>query len=122
MRRLARRAALLLPLLALGCGVALEAPPIELAYRDSLVGAGKILRIKNTSSETLTDLRIEIAAEGHGERSFTQESLGGYQTLEVGWKKLGGWEVPAGAEVSIRCAGYLLSFSGELPPEAAAEG
>lgn len=112
-----------LALLALGvalslaaCGTRLERPPIELGYRDSLIGAGKVLRIENTSNVPLTGLVIEITAPDGEERSFVQTELGGYDTLEVGWKKLGGWQVPAGAAVEIHCDGYLLAFEGRLPP------
>ena len=42
------------------CTGTLEAPPVEVAYRDSLVGIGKIVRITNVSEQALTDLEVRI--------------------------------------------------------------
>lgn len=99
---------------AAGCG-RFQAPPLELSFRDSLVGAGKIVRIENTSNQALTGVEVTISAPSGESRTFSQDELGGYQTLEIGWKKLGGWQVPLGAKVEIGADGYLLAFKGRLP-------
>ena len=115
MRRL-RAFCQVLPLLAVvGCGQAFEDPPIEISFRESLIGAGKIVQVTNTSNTVLEKVEITIVAPGGDQRSFLQEELRGYATLEVGWKKLGGWQVPAGAEVTVHCNGFLGSVSGTLP-------
>lgn len=117
MNRRKAAAALLFASLFSGCGIAFEAPPLEIGYRDSLLGAGKIVRIENTSNGTLDGLEVRIEAPSGEERTFRHERLGPYEVLEVGWKKLGGWEVPAGARVRVRCGGFLLPFKAELPRE-----
>ncbi len=105
---------------ATGCG-RFQAPPVELSFRDSLVGAGKIVRIENTSNEALTGVEVTISAPSGESRTFSRKELGGYQTLEIGWKKLGGWQVPLGARVEVGADGYFLAFKGQLP-DAEADG
>ncbi len=93
---------------------------MDIQYRESLIGAGKIIQVSNTSNEALAKVEVTLRSPAGEERSFTQETLGGFEQLEIGWKKLGGWEIPAGAEVTVRCEGYLGSVSARLPaaPEA----
>lgn len=110
----------LLPLFALllstlACGKAIEPPPVEITFRESLLGAGKIVQIKNTTNEPLTEIEIVIRAPDGDERTFVQESIEGYGLFELGWKKLGGWEIPAGSEVEVRARGYLRAAGGVLP-------
>lgn len=96
------------------CGLELSAPPLELSTRDSLVGAGKIVRIANISNEEITAVEIEITSPEGESRSFSQATLNAYETLEIGWKKLGGWQIVPGSEVTVRAAGFLLPYSGRL--------
>ena len=96
------------------CGLELGRPPLELATRDSLVGAGKIVRISNISNEELSELEIEITSPEGESRTYSQDVLGAYETLELGWKKLGGWQVVPGADIRIRAKGFLLPYSGRL--------
>ena len=115
-----------LPLLALtvlaaaACSKVIEPPPIEVTFRESLLAAGKIVQIKNTSNEPLAEIEVTLTAPGGDERRFLQESLDGYDGFEVGWKKLGGWEIPAGTEVKVRVEGYLRSTVRSIPDEAPA--
>ncbi len=113
-------AALALIVGAAGC-TRLEAPPVELSVRDSLLGAGKIVRIANTTNQPLTEVRVEILAPSGESRTYVEPELGAFQTLEVGWKKLGGWQVPAGSEVEVRTQGHWLPFRARLAPEEAEE-
>ena len=110
-----------LPLLAAlalaACGVSLEPPPVEVGARDSLIGAGTIVRIVSTTSEALEELEVEIAAPDGEERTFYLDVLPGYGFEEVGWKKLGGWEVPWGSTVRVRAKGYLTAREIELVGE-----
>jgi hypothetical protein len=110
-----RPAAAGLVLALVGCGMAFEAPPLRVEERESLLGAGRIVRVQNTSDETLTGIRVRITAPSGDERTYTHERLEGYAVFEVGWKKLGGWEVPAASQVEVKCAGFLLSVKAELP-------
>lgn len=103
------------------CGGALEAPPVELSYRESMVGAGKIVQIQNTSDQPLTDLVVTLTSPDGDSRTFNHSNLAGFERLEIGWKKLGGWEIPTGAEVRVEGEGYLLAFEGQLADEVAEE-
>ena len=118
-----KRALLLLALAALGpvaCSKAIDPPPIEITFRESLLAAGKIVQVKNTSNEPIEKIEVTLEAPNGEERTFVQESLDGYGSFEVGWKKLGGWEIPAGTEVEVRVAGYLRSAVATIPSEASA--
>ncbi len=103
-----------------GCG-RFEAPPVELTFRDSLVGAGKIVQVANTSNQPLTGIEVTITAPTGESRSFTQVELGAYETLEIGWKKLGGWQVPPGSEIRVGAKGFLLPVDGQLPDPGAGD-
>jgi hypothetical protein len=107
-------------LLAASCAGKLEKPPIEITYRESFLGAGKILRLKNQTNQPLLELKVTIRS-ATGEVTYEEAELPGYEVLEVGWKKLGGFQVPDGAEVEVRAQGYLLPVSAELS-EAAGSG
>lgn len=104
--------------LVAGCAIELEAPPIECTYRPSLIGAGKILRLENTSEETLREVSVAIRT-AKSQVVHTEAAIGARQVAEVGWKKLGGFEIPDDAEIKIRARGFLLPLRVEL---AAASG
>ena len=116
-----KRSALLLVLAALtagACSRSFAPPPIEVTYRESLIAAGKILQIKNTSNEPLDRVEVTLTAPGGDQRQFVQETLEGFGMFELGWKKLGGWEIPAGTDVEVRAEGYLRPFRSSIPAAA----
>jgi hypothetical protein len=98
----------------IACSGALEAPPLDVAYRDSLVGIGKIVRITNTSAEALTDLEVRIENPNGDVKNHALPSLAGGETVELGWKKLDGFEVQMGAMVNVGAAGFVLPYRAEL--------
>lgn len=110
----ARLAAVGLLAITAGCG-ALEPAPLEITFRDSLVGAGKIVQLENTSNEPLTGIEVVIAAPDGQSRTFVLDQLGPYQSFEIGWKKLGGWQIPPGSEIEVELDGHLLPVKGRLP-------
>jgi len=115
-----KRAHLLLGLMALGpvaCSKVIDPPPIEIAFRESLLAAGKIVQIKNTSNEPIAGIEVALTAPNGDERRFVQESLDDYGEFEVGWKKLGGWEIPPGTRVEVRVKGYLRAAVATIPGE-----
>ena len=65
--------------------------------------------------EPLTEIEVTIRAENR-EIRHTELRLAGYQTVEIGWKKLGGWKIPDEAEIEVRAAGYLLPLRAQLAP------
>jgi hypothetical protein len=97
-----------------GCGL-VDPVPIDITFRDSLVGAGKIVQLENTSNEPVEGIEVLITAPAGDSRSFTLEELGPYTSFEIGWKKLGGWEIPVGAQVEVRARGHLLALKAQLP-------
>ncbi len=109
-----RLLAVLLATLLGACSTKFEAPPIELSSRESLIGAGVILQIRNTASEPLAGLEVEITAPDGTTRHFVQDTVDGHSTVEVGWKKLGGWKIPAESKVEIRADGYLRAVTATL--------
>jgi hypothetical protein len=100
-------------LLTAGCGMKFEKPPIECSFRPSLVGAGKILRLENRSDEPLRAVAVTIRTK-KGKVTHSGAEIGAHQVLEVGWKKLGGFEISDDAEIEIRAKGYLLPLRVEL--------
>jgi hypothetical protein len=110
--RLLAAALLVLPLAA--CGGNLGTPPVEILYRDSLLGQGLIIQVKNTSNEALSDVQVEVRGPDGERRTYTEDSLDGYEVLEVGWKRLGGWQVPKGAKVQVKAKGYLFPAQAEI--------
>lgn len=110
-----RTAAVLLCLpLALACSVSLEAPPVDVEYRESLVGLGQIVRITNGHTEALTDLEVRIENPNGDVKHHAIAALAPGETVELGWKKLDGFEVAVGAELSIKGEGYALPALIEL--------
>lgn len=123
--RAVRRTAFLLVLTALAplaCSRVIDPPPVEIGFRDSLIGAGKIVRIANTSNEPIAEIEVELTAPDGDRRTFVQESLEGYGALEVGWKKLDGWEVRPGTEVVVRVKGHWRRAAASIPAEAPRPG
>lgn len=92
-----------------------EPPPVEFSARESLMGAGMILQVKNTSAEPLNKLELQITAPSGEQRSFTTEQLEAHGAIEVGWKKLDGWKIPPESEVSLRCEGFSLPLEATVP-------
>ncbi|MCH9648365.1 MAG: hypothetical protein K0U98_09005 [Deltaproteobacteria bacterium] len=102
-----------------GCSGKLSEPPLGLTYRDSLMGIGKILQISNLGEEALTELQIRIETPAGDVKNHTLSRLEAGELVELGWKKLDGFEIPVGAEVEVSCAGFLGSFRAQLKPEPA---
>ena len=121
-RRPAALSLLLSLLLGVGCSGALEAPPVDIAYRESLVGIGKIVRITNQAETALSALEVRIKNPNGDVKNYTLPSLAAGETLELGWKKLDGFQVEIGAEVSLRAEGFGLPYLAELSADAGSSG
>ncbi len=98
----------------LACGGLTEPPPLELSYRDSLMGAGKIVQIKSLHTEPLKDLVVTLKNPAGESRDYKQVSLAPNEAFEIGWKKLGGWEIVEGTEIEVRCEGFGRPFAGKV--------
>jgi hypothetical protein len=104
-------------LLLSACGNHFSEPPVEVTFRDSLIGAGKVLLIRNISDTPLTDIQITVSGSDNSRHAYQQAALGAHESFELGWKKLGGWEIPAGARVEIRAHGYFRAYRSQLAAE-----
>lgn len=96
------------------CSATLEAPPVEINYRDSLVGIGKIIRITNSGADGLSALEVRIENPNGDVKNHPVASLAPGTTLELGWKKLDGFQVELGARVTVKAEGFVLPLKAEL--------
>ena len=92
-------------LLLAACG-AVEAPPLDLRQRDSLLGIGKILIVSNPSEQALEGVTLRFENPNGDIKNYTLGSLNAGAETEVGWKKLDGFEVSDAAKVEVRATGY----------------
>ena len=114
LRFLAAAGLLLTCAIAVGCSAALEAPPVDIAYRESLVGIGKIVRITNKAETALTAIEVRIENTNGDIKNYSTPSLAAGETLELGWKKLDGFQIEIGSEVTLRAEGFVLPVIAEL--------
>lgn len=78
--------------------------PIKVECRNSLIGAGMVIIVKNQSDKDLVlDLSCENSATNQ-KMAFTIH-LSANQTRELGWRELN-WQFEPGEMVSFRCPGY----------------
>lgn len=98
-----RRQAFYYPLVALLLAVACGGwnPPIAIGQRDSLAGQGLVLTLTNTSDEYLHQISVSITAPDGEEKVAVIETLEPHGSENVGWLRLEGWPIPAGAEVEV---------------------
>lgn len=102
---------MVLLVLAAGCILCLPAcdwfskpdMPVEITYRQSLVGQGYVLQFHNTSTRLLrVAVRIRDSATGQV-KELPLEMPGG-KTAEIGW--LEGWKFVSGDQVTVRHEEY----------------
>jgi len=98
---------LCLSLLLIGCGQTLKPPPLEVTHRESLLGAGRILQITNSGEDSLTCPQVRIETSAGDVKNYNLGLLASGALVELGWKKLGGFEITPGTEVTFECDGYL---------------
>ncbi len=99
------RGTLVAVLLFAACA-AIEAPPLEIMQRDSLLGIGKILIVTNPSEQALEEVTLRFENPNGDTKNYTLGSLNTGAETEVGWKKLDGFEVSDAAKVEVRAKGY----------------
>ena len=87
------------------CGV-LASPPIEVQKRDSLLGLGKILLVQNRGEHDLENVEFRFENPNGDVKNWVLEELPSGGSIEVGWKKLEGFEVADEAEVRVKAKGF----------------
>ncbi len=83
--------------------------PVTTAFRNSHVGKGMVLRIRNDSDETLPNLCVIVRTAKWGDNSKltrqVAEDVKPGKIVEVGWQQLNGWQLSPGEQVEICCVG-----------------
>src|SRR6056297_992167 len=93
-----------------GCGKSVLPPPVDVGYRESLVGLGTVIQITNNSAHHLYNVRVV----GRNYESFTSasvkvtEHLTPGETIEVGWLEFGSWVPVAGESIEVYCDEYVV--------------
>jgi hypothetical protein len=93
-------------------------PPICLTTRNSLIGAGKVLIITNTSDETLHQITLGISNDKKNQEvkdAVVAVTLEPHKSIELGWMELNLAFEP-GDSVRVGAKGYL-SYVREKVPE-----
>jgi hypothetical protein len=92
-------------------------PPITLTTRDSLVGAGKVLIITNTSDETLHQITLGISNDEKNQEVkdvVVAVTLKPHDSIQVGWMELNLAFEP-GDSVRVGAKGYMAYVRGTVP-------
>lgn len=92
-------------------------PPITLTTRDSLVGAGKVLIITNTSDETLHQITLGISNDEKNQEVkdvVVAVTLKPHDSIQLGWMELNLAFEP-GDSVRVGAKGYMSYVRGTVP-------
>jgi hypothetical protein len=100
-----------------GCGTSAFPPPVKIDFRDSWVGNGKVIKITNTSTNHLYNVKVVIRNLKQGSIASVRaaEHLSPDSTVEVGWLELERWRPDPGEIVEVRCDEYALPKTAEIP-------
>ena len=103
--------------LASGCGKSALPPPVTVSYRDSLVGAGKVIQISNNSPHHLYNVRV--VGRNFDEVSSASvkaaDHLGPNDYVEVGWMEFEAWVPRSGESVEVYCDDYATPYVSIIP-------
>lgn len=91
-------------------------PPLSLNVRPSLVGAGYVLVITNTSDEFLHEVSVRAKAPNGSElkSKIVAVTLKPHSSVEVGWMELG-MQFDPGDKVYVGAKGYWSDVNGTVP-------
>ena len=92
-----------LALIFTGCA---PEPPISIGQRDSVVGQGIVITVTNTSDDYLHEVALDIASPTGETKQYSIPTLNPHESINVGWLKLDGWQIPEGSEVTVTCKDY----------------
>jgi len=93
------------------------APPVTVTYRDSAVGIGKVIQIKNNSSHHLYDVKVvgRNVSQNSSASVKATEHLRPGKTVEVGWMEFEAWSPAPGETVEIYCEDYTVPYLSLVP-------
>lgn len=103
--------------LASGCGQAALPPPVQVTYRDSVIGAGKVIQITNTSSRPLYNVQVVGRNFEEGSNASTPATghLSPGCSVEVGWLEFDSWTPLSGETVEVYCDNYDAPYVSVIP-------
>jgi len=89
-------------------------PNVYVLYRQSLVGAGRVLILKNDSTKYLHELTITITRNGQeiARKGIARELAPG-DSIQVGWVELG-VALKTGDNIKIYAKGYIAPWVGKV--------
>jgi hypothetical protein len=104
-------------LMVSGCGNSVFPPPVEVSYRSSLLGIGKVVVITNTSGHHLYNVKVTG-------RNFKQVSSASVKAtdhlapggvVEVGFLTFGSWTPRPGETIEVYADNYALPKPSIIP-------
>lgn len=85
-------------------------PNIQVDFRGSLIGAGKVMMLSNRSGDHYYNVRVKIrGSKGDSASVIADSDLAPSETSEVGWLQFGNWVVEPGETV------YISTDSNPIP-------
>jgi len=92
-------------------------PPVTVTYRDSLLGAGKVIQISNNSSHHLYDVKVvgRNAQQNSSASVKATEHLRPGEFVEVGWLEFEAWMPVPGETVEVYCEDYAVPYVSVVP-------
>jgi hypothetical protein len=77
-------------------------PNIQVGFRDSLLGRGKVVILTNRSGDHYYDVRVSVrTSNGRSASVIANRDLAPLGSCEVGWLELGNWVVEPGETVFV---------------------
>jgi hypothetical protein len=87
-------------------GIGFYPSPFEAFVRPSVLGQGKVARIRNTSHRDLSKVRVVLKkSNGQHGKSADFPRLAPNASIELGW--LEGWQISDGDRLKVSAAGHL---------------
>ena len=82
--------------------------PVSATLRDSAVGLGKVLQIRNVSEKTLEDVVVTaFDPKLNDQTRYKIDRLGPRETKNLGWREEWNWELKPGERIQVDAKGYL---------------
>ena len=92
-------------------------PPVTVTYRDSLVGAGIVIQIRNDSLHHLYNVKVvgrNLKQQSSASVKAT-DHLSPEESVEVGWLEFTRWVPRPGETIEVYCDDYPLPFVSVIP-------
>lgn len=94
-------------------------PPVTVTYRDSLVGAGIVIHIRNDSLHHLYNVKVvgrNLEQQSSASVKATDHLAPG-DHVEVGWMEFTRWVPRPGETIEVYCDDYPIPFISIIPKQ-----